>query len=191
MMHDHEKSDPAIVAVKSPNKTGEPAAEAMERRAGAEENASQQHAPDTEPGKRVTDAGPRTDGRKVLPSISEVGAGCGKPARPDLCGGRPATDVPTANAIEPSRLAVLRACCCPRAAMTESWSEPPARLDQRCSEDQTAIVVGSSHLVAGVNPCQPTGARNHSSRASRPGLLMPAIVEPIARSTRTITRTIH
>src|SRR5438270_12814064 len=27
----------------------------------------------------------------------EVGAGCGKSARPDLCGGRPATDVPTAN----------------------------------------------------------------------------------------------
>src|SRR5216683_319459 len=45
------------------------------------------HAPDTEPGKRVTDAGPRTDGRKVLPSLSEVGAGCGKPARPVLGGG--------------------------------------------------------------------------------------------------------
>ena len=42
MMHGHEKSDSVIVAVKSPNKTGEPAAEAMERRAGAEENASQQ-----------------------------------------------------------------------------------------------------------------------------------------------------
>ena len=32
------------------------------------------HAPDTEPGKRVTDAGARTDGRKALPSLSEVGA---------------------------------------------------------------------------------------------------------------------
>ena len=41
MMHGREKSDSVIVAVKSPNKTGEPAAEAMERRAGAEENASQ------------------------------------------------------------------------------------------------------------------------------------------------------
>src|SRR6266571_3391571 len=39
------------------------------------------HAPDTEPGKRVTDAGARTDGRKVLPSLSEVGAGCGYRAR--------------------------------------------------------------------------------------------------------------
>ena len=42
MMYGREKSDSVIVAVKSPNKTGEPAAEAMERRAGAEENASQQ-----------------------------------------------------------------------------------------------------------------------------------------------------
>ena len=42
MMHGREKSDSVIVVVKSPNKTGEPAAEAMERRAGAEENASQQ-----------------------------------------------------------------------------------------------------------------------------------------------------
>ncbi len=41
MMHGREKSDSVIVAMKSPNKTGEPAAEAMERRAGAEENASQ------------------------------------------------------------------------------------------------------------------------------------------------------
>ena len=40
-MHGREKSDLAIVAMKSPNKTGGPAAEAMERRAGAEENASQ------------------------------------------------------------------------------------------------------------------------------------------------------
>src|SRR4051812_36623794 len=41
MMHGRERSDLVIVAVKSPNKTGGPAAEGMERRAGAEENASQ------------------------------------------------------------------------------------------------------------------------------------------------------
>ena len=41
MMHGREKSDSAIVARKSPNKTRRPAAEAMERRAGAEENAIQ------------------------------------------------------------------------------------------------------------------------------------------------------
>ena len=37
MMHDREKSDSAIVAVKSPNKTGFPVADAMERRAGTKE----------------------------------------------------------------------------------------------------------------------------------------------------------
>jgi RNA-directed DNA polymerase len=42
MMHGHEKSDSAVVAVKPPNKTGQPAAEAVERRAEAKENASQQ-----------------------------------------------------------------------------------------------------------------------------------------------------
>jgi RNA-directed DNA polymerase len=42
MMHGREKSDSVIVAEKSPNKTGEPAAEAMERRAEAKESASQQ-----------------------------------------------------------------------------------------------------------------------------------------------------
>ena len=34
MMYDHEKSDPAIVAVKPTNKAGQPAAELEEPRAG-------------------------------------------------------------------------------------------------------------------------------------------------------------
>ena len=38
MMYDHEKSDPAIVAVKPTNKAGQPAAELEEPRAGAEGN---------------------------------------------------------------------------------------------------------------------------------------------------------
>jgi RNA-directed DNA polymerase len=42
MMNGREKSDPAIVAEKSPNNTGQSVAEAMERRAGAKGNASQQ-----------------------------------------------------------------------------------------------------------------------------------------------------
>src|SRR6266702_362696 len=42
MMYDHEKSDPAIVAVKPTNKAGQPAAELAEPRAGAEGNVSQQ-----------------------------------------------------------------------------------------------------------------------------------------------------
>jgi RNA-directed DNA polymerase len=42
MMYDHEKSDSAIVAVKPTNKAGQPAAELVEPRAGAEGNVSQQ-----------------------------------------------------------------------------------------------------------------------------------------------------
>ena len=41
-MHDLEKSDSAIVAVKPPNKAGLPVAEAVEPRAGAKGNADQQ-----------------------------------------------------------------------------------------------------------------------------------------------------
>jgi hypothetical protein len=51
-MHDQEKSDSAIVAVKSPNKTGFPVAEAMERRAGTKGSGSTKHAPDADPGSR-------------------------------------------------------------------------------------------------------------------------------------------
>src|SRR5258707_856832 len=42
MMYEHEKSDPAIVAVKPTNKAGQPAAELVEPRAGAEGNVRQQ-----------------------------------------------------------------------------------------------------------------------------------------------------
>jgi group II intron reverse transcriptase/maturase len=41
-MHGHEKSDSAIVATKLPNKAGQPAAEAVEPRAGTKGNADQQ-----------------------------------------------------------------------------------------------------------------------------------------------------
>ncbi|WP_439372631.1 hypothetical protein [Bradyrhizobium sp. DASA03120] len=40
-MHGHEKSDPAILATKLTNKAGRPAAESVERRAGAKGNANQ------------------------------------------------------------------------------------------------------------------------------------------------------
>src|SRR5438132_123207 len=55
-MHDQEKSDSAIVAVKSPNKTGFPVAEAMERRAGTKGNADQQSTHRTQIRARVTQA---------------------------------------------------------------------------------------------------------------------------------------
>ncbi len=56
MMHGRGKSDPAIVAVKSTNKTGQPVAESVERRAGAEGNVDQQSTPRTQIRKRVTQA---------------------------------------------------------------------------------------------------------------------------------------
>src|SRR5215471_11472340 len=55
-MHDSEKSDSAIVAVKSPNNAGLPAAEAVEPRAGAKGNADQQSTRRTQSRKRVTQA---------------------------------------------------------------------------------------------------------------------------------------
>jgi hypothetical protein len=55
-MHDQEKSDSAIVAVKSPNKTGFPVAEAMERRAGTKGNADEQSTHRTQIRARVTQA---------------------------------------------------------------------------------------------------------------------------------------
>ena len=53
-MHDSEKSDSAIVAVKPPNKAGVPVAEAVERRAGAKGNADQQSTYRTQSRKCVT-----------------------------------------------------------------------------------------------------------------------------------------
>src|SRR6201984_2145423 len=55
-MHDSEKSDSAIVAVKPPNKAGLPVAEAVEPRAGAKGNADQQRTHRTQSRKRVTQA---------------------------------------------------------------------------------------------------------------------------------------
>src|ERR1044071_2758845 len=43
MMHGREKSDSAIIAAKPPNGAGLPAEEGVERRAGAEGNAGQDH----------------------------------------------------------------------------------------------------------------------------------------------------
>ena len=55
-MHDQEKSDSAIVAVKPLNKAGKPAAEAVEPRAGTKGNADQQSTLRTQSRARVTQA---------------------------------------------------------------------------------------------------------------------------------------
>ena len=90
------------------------------------------HAPDTEP---VTDAGARTDGRKVLPSLSEVGAGCGKAARPVLGGGTRVTRFPTAIPshgiltlsvqISPRKATITGSCHQEKVPGTEKTVTPP------------------------------------------------------------------
>ena len=56
MMHGHEKSDLAIVAVKPTNKAGQPAAEPVEPRAGTKRNAGEQSTHRTQRRARVTQA---------------------------------------------------------------------------------------------------------------------------------------
>ena len=97
MMHGHEKSDSAIVAVKPANKAersaaeqsaaGQAAAEPVERRAETKGNADQQSTCRTQSRASVTQALERIR-QLQLPFGPEVGAVCGKAARTDLCGGR-------------------------------------------------------------------------------------------------------
>src|SRR5882724_3781946 len=96
MMHEREKSDLAIVAVKPTNKAERSAAEQVEPRAGAKGNADQHSTPRTQSRTSVSQALERI--RQVRRHSPEVGAVCGKAARTDLCGGRSAMSVPTAIA---------------------------------------------------------------------------------------------
>src|SRR6516225_2943303 len=71
-MHGREKSDSAIVAGKPTNKAGQPAAEPVERRAGAKGNASQQSTHRTQRRVRVSQALERV--RQVSPSHTQGGS---------------------------------------------------------------------------------------------------------------------
>jgi hypothetical protein len=101
-MHGPEKSDSVIVAVKPANKAGQPAAESAEPRTGTKGNAAGKARAGQSAGqacyRRWTAYG------KQLPSGPEVGAGCGKAASPDLCGGRSVMSVPTATGSPMSQL---------------------------------------------------------------------------------------
>jgi hypothetical protein len=81
MMHGHEKSDSAIVATKPPDKTATGCGGGGAKGGGQGEREPMPHVPDTGPGKRVTGAGARTDGREASRQSSEVGAVCRKAAR--------------------------------------------------------------------------------------------------------------
>ena len=96
MMHEREKSDPAVVAVKPANKAERSAAESVEPRAGTKGNADQHSTCRAQYRASVSQALERI--RQVRRHSPEVGAVCGKAARTDLCGGRSAMGVPTAIA---------------------------------------------------------------------------------------------
>ena len=94
MMHEREKSDLAVVAVNPTNKAERSVAEPVEPRAGARGNAGQHSTYRAQYRASVSQALERI--RQVRRHSPEVGAVCGKAARTDLCGGRPAMGVPTA-----------------------------------------------------------------------------------------------
>src|SRR6266436_3990875 len=94
MMYDREKSDPAIVAVKPTNKAGQPAAELVEPRAGAEGNVSQQSTGRAQYRGTVSQALKRI---RNFVRISRRAVTHPRWARTDLCGGREVTRVPTAK----------------------------------------------------------------------------------------------
>jgi hypothetical protein len=85
MMHGHEKSDSAIVATKPPNKAGRPAAEAVERRAEAKENANRCRTCRTQCRESVSPTPERVRKAEASRQTSEVGAVCRKAARTVVC----------------------------------------------------------------------------------------------------------
>ena len=99
MMNGPEKSDPAIVAGKSANKTEQSVAEPVERRAGTKGNADQQSTCRTQSRISVSQALERIRKGTLCRQTPEVGAVCGKAARTVLCGGRSAMSVPTASVV--------------------------------------------------------------------------------------------
>ncbi|SHG09874.1 hypothetical protein SAMN05444169_0525 [Bradyrhizobium erythrophlei] len=89
MMYDREKSDPAIVAVKPTNKAGQPAAELVEPRAGAEGNVSQQSTGRAQYRGIVSQALKRIRNLVRITTrryTAEAAAVCPNWARTDLCG---------------------------------------------------------------------------------------------------------
>src|SRR5580692_3511238 len=93
-MHEREKSDLAVVAVKLANKAERSAAELVERRAGTKGNAGQHSTYRAQYRASLSQVQERI--RHVRRQTPEVGAVCGKAARTDPCGGRSAMGVPTA-----------------------------------------------------------------------------------------------
>ena len=98
MMYERGKSDFAIRAVKPANKAERSAAELVEQRAGTKGNADQQSTRRAQERASVSQALGRI--RQVSPSSTRGRSRMHKGARPDPCGGRGVTRVPTATGPE-------------------------------------------------------------------------------------------
>ena len=103
-MSAREKSDLSEVAEKRANKAASAAAELVERRDGAMENAELQSTVRTQSRVAVSQAQVRIreavfTREAVSSSPSKVGARCVSSARRDLCGGRREISVPTATGL--------------------------------------------------------------------------------------------
>ena len=102
-MHEPEKSDPVVVAAKLANNAEPSAAELVEPRTGTKRNADQQSTHRAQDRARVSQALERV--RQAASAVRrqtlKVGAECPNWARSELCGGRSAMTVPTANCVSP------------------------------------------------------------------------------------------
>jgi hypothetical protein len=100
MMHGHEKSDSAIVAVKPMNKAERSAAESVERRAETEGNVDRQRTRRTQ--RRISASQMLAHIRQHIVAVDTQGGNrMWKAARTDLCGGCEVTRIPTETAEHP------------------------------------------------------------------------------------------
>ncbi len=148
MMHEREKSDPAVVAVKPVNNAERSAAEPVEPRAGAKGNAEQHSTCRAQYRVSVSQALERI--RQVRRHSPEVGAVCGKAARTDLCGGRSEMSVPTAIAslaTTPKRAFALSQHEAPEALMSPRTRAGSAATCQPCHLAPQRKALPCSHFV--------------------------------------------
>ena len=98
MMHEQEKSDLSILAVKPTNKQGQPSAEPVERREGTKGNSGETHMRRTQSRGSEPQGLDRVRQAAYSPCLQspKVGARCVNCARRDLCGGCSVRSIPTA-----------------------------------------------------------------------------------------------
>ena len=145
MMHGHEKSDLAIVAVKPTNKArksaeaaGAVAAELVERRAGTKGNAHQQSTYRTQ--NRLACHRRWSVYGNLCRHTPKVGAVCGKAARTDLGGGR-AMKFASLPLLKRREFITLLG-----GAATYASSSPICQARQKCSTKRSVARAGARRI---------------------------------------------